>query len=135
MHHGCASGPRFLFIGDGHDLAVIDGMLGRLPVDAYGQVIIEVASEIQIRRITAPVGIGVTWLCRDRPRRFDEPMIPRGELAARALTAWIAEWMPEHHAEIAEPFVMWIGATTSPRMSEAYSELSSRLEPRDHLDG
>jgi len=129
-HRG--TGPRFLFIGDGHDLPVIDGMLQRLPVDAYGQVIIEVASEIQIRALRAPVGIGVTWLCRDRPRGFDEPIVPRGELAARALNAWIAEWMPEQPTGAVEPFVMWIGATTSPRMTAVYAELSDRL---DHLDG
>lgn len=134
MIQGCAAGPRFLFIGDGHDLPVIDGMLQRLPVEAYGQVIIEVASEIQIRPLRAPVGIGITWLSRDRPRGFDEPIMPRGELAAQALTAWIAEWMPEQHADAAEPFVMWIGATTSPRMSAAYAELSARLEARDPDD-
>ena len=134
MHQGCASGPRFLFVGDGHDLAAIEGMLHRMPVAAYGQVFIEVASEIQIRAIDAPPGIGVTWLCRDRPRGFDEPILPRGELAARALTAWIVEWMPEQHADVAEPFVMWIGATTSPRMSAAYADLSDRRDARDRPD-
>lgn len=131
MSLGCQSGPRFLIVGDAHDLPGVIDMLHRLPVDAYGQVLLEVASEIQIRPLPAPLGMSVTWLCRDRPRRIDEPLAPRGELAARALTAWIAEWMPETHVDQAEPYVIWIGCATSHRMSDVATGLSRRLQERD----
>jgi NADPH-dependent ferric siderophore reductase len=131
MNSGRASGPRFLIIGDANDLPGVTDMLGRLPIDAYGQVLLEVASEIQVRHITAPAGMSVTWLCRDRPRRINEPLAPRGELAARALTAWIAEWMPETHTDQADPYVIWIGCATSHRIADVAAGLSRRLQERD----
>ncbi|PZQ91906.1 MAG: hypothetical protein DI534_02860 [Leifsonia xyli] len=117
-------GPHFLLVGDSRDIPAISGMLGRLPVGAVGQVYLEVSSAIQIRRLPAPAGVAVSWLCRDRVAGA----IPeRGELAARATKAWASEWMPEESELRAQPFIIWIGCATSASVTRLYRELADRL--------
>ena len=91
---------------------------------------LEVASPVQTGPVAAPRDVTVTWLCRDRPLGRPRPMARRGELAARAIEAWVAEWMPEELIDEDDPIMMWIGCRTSPLVSRIYAELSERLRAR-----
>lgn len=121
---------HFLIVGDAADIPLIRESLDRLPVDAYGQVFVEVASEMQIQRLAAPVGVTVSWLSRDAAVRSRGPLPPRGELAARAIEAWCAEWSPQDETE--QTFVLWIGCSSSGRVDELYRQLGQRM-PQVHL--
>jgi NADPH-dependent ferric siderophore reductase len=98
-------------------------MLGRLPARSYGQVVIEIASAIQIQRIDAPQGMSVTWLRRDADGTARR-MAPRGELIVRAVGAWFDEWMFEDSSS--HPRMVWIGCGASPRVTRLHRELRSR---------
>jgi len=127
------SAPHFLLVGDSTDIPAIESMLAKLPVGAYGQVFVEIASEVQIRPIVVPSRMVLTWLRRDRATREIGRVAPRGELAARAVTAWVAEWMPESQLEHARPCVLWIGCSASDRMDSLSRELTALLgESRLH---
>lgn len=119
---------HFLLAGDGGDLAMIGTLLDRLPVDAYGQAFVEVASAFQISDLPAPAGMTVTWLVNNSPTRAQ----PRGELAARAAVAWVSEWLPEEQDAHTAPYVMWIGGATSTIMDQLHDQLGERLD-RLHL--
>lgn len=119
--------PRFLIAGDATDLPQIREMLGRLPVTAYGQVYVEIASPIQVERWRVPEGMAVTWLRRDLASLESGATVPRGELIRRAVTGWVSEWLPEGGAD--DPCVLWIGCATSPRVDDLYRELTTRLGP------
>ncbi len=119
---------HFLIAGDAGDLPLLERLLSRLPADAYGQVFVEVTTAFQITELPAPVGMTVTWLV-DKPATQAEP---RGELAARAAVAWVAEWMPESRDAHEAPYVMWIGGTTSIVLDRLHDRLGDRLD-RLHL--
>jgi len=53
--------------------------------------------------------------------------LPKGELLARAFSAWMSEWLPEE--EPAVPGFVWLGGATSSRIGELSDELSRRLDP------
>lgn len=116
--------PHFLIAGDSADLPVIRRMLGRLPVDAYGQVLVEVASRIQIQRMHLPAEMTLTWLLRDADGTARR-MAPRGERIVRAVRAWLDEWMGVGGHEA--PQVIWIGCAASPRVGRLHRELRDRF--------
>lgn len=120
-----ASPPsHFLIAGDITDLSLLHQLLGRLPVDAYGQVFVEVAARFQISRLPAPAGLTVHWLVDDA-----SPLThTRGERAAQAVMAWVSEWMPEETSAHATPYVMWIGCSTSTVMDRLYDRLGDSLD-------
>ncbi len=109
--------PHFLFAGDGDDLAFIQATLRRLPVNAYGQAIVEVAAADQVRALEAPERLGITWLCRDDAGPSASPLLP-GERLEAAIRAWLAEWMCPEAERI--PRVIWIGASTCPPVEELH---------------
>ncbi len=141
--------PHILLVGDSADLPALGAMLRGLSADTYGQVYVEVATAIQIRALPAPVNVSVTWLCRDRatsaldviPRGIGA-LAHRGELASRAISAWVAEWQPCEPREPAvlsdpdasgtrEDYVLWIGCSAGERISDFYRRLQQCLdEPR-----
>lgn len=84
-----------LFLGDSVDIPAIRAEVEALPDDAYGQVFVEVATRVQVQRWSTPPGVGVTWLERYDSSGGRGPVVPRGELAARALAGWVSEWMPD----------------------------------------
>lgn len=130
MHARRDSAPHILAVGDSADLPTIADLLLRLPAGAYGQVYLEVAAPVQTRALAAPRRVAVTWLCRDQPLGMPRPMARRGELAARAIEAWVAEWMPEEFIDEDDPIMMWIGCRANPLVSRVYTELSERLRAR-----
>lgn len=115
---------HFLLVGDSSDLPSLRGIISRLPVDAYGQVFIEVAAALQVQALDAPERITVTWLCRDRTAGR---LPPRGALAARAVIAWVAEWVTEGDDEHELPYILWIGCPASEQIDRLYRHLAHRF--------
>ena len=119
---------HFLLAGDGADLPQLQRAIERLPVDAYGQVFVEIAAPIQIRRLTAPERMTVTWLCRGSVAGRGGRPHPRGARLVEAIRGWIAEWMPEHRPEGGLPTVLWIGGAENDRINGLYEELAARFD-------
>lgn len=93
------------------DLPALRAWCDALPVDSYGQVFIEVFSPIQIEDLHAPVGLNVTWLCREL---LDSVAAPgtrpaHGEALVAAADAWLNEWY-RPASGIERHFTMWLGA-------------------------
>lgn len=134
------SGPaapraHFLLAGDDADLRALRQAIDRLPVDAYGQVFVEVASAVQIEQWCLPDRLSIAWLVRgaigpaDRSGRVDP--IERGALLERALSSWVGEWMPAEGQRAREiPLVMWIGCASSERIDALCDRLAWRA---DHI--
>ncbi len=125
--------PRahFLLAGDSADRVALRDAIGRLPVDAYGQVFVEVASEIQVESWDAPAGVAIAWLPRDAAAARGA-LSARGALLERAVLAWVAEWMPENPKAHALPYVMWIGGAANERIDRLCEKLAWRFD-RVHL--
>ncbi|MGO2110839.1 MAG: SIP domain-containing protein [Pseudoclavibacter sp.] len=118
--------PRthFLIAGDSIDLPLLAGIASRLPIDAYGQVFVEVEHPMQVEAWSLPDNIAVSWLVREGT----EGMSPRGELLAGAVNGWVSEWMPDAAALHEAPYVIWIGCSASEYVGELADDLSQRLE-------
>ncbi|MCS5734755.1 siderophore-interacting protein [Herbiconiux daphne] len=117
---------RVLLAGDTGDIAPIRRILDALPADAYGRVYLEIVSPVQIRPLVAPAGVSITWLRRDLVPHGLLETAPRGELIRSAVSAWVAEWMPEA-AVPGDHLHLWLGCNASPRVGALYCELSSLL--------
>jgi NADPH-dependent ferric siderophore reductase len=78
-----AEGELVLLAGRSDDLPVIETALATLPERARGQVFVEVGSAAEVRELTAPGRVCITWLVRERARTL-----------ATALEAWLAEMLP-----------------------------------------
>lgn len=114
-------GAHFLLAGDGSDLAMLRGITNKLPVDAYGQILIEIASPAQVEEWDAPPGMLVTHLVR-------HPAQHRGQRIADAVEAWVAEWIPtDGHADDL-PYVLWVGCSSSQPVRHLLQDLSERIE-------
>ncbi len=119
---------HFLLVGDSADLPTLQGIVSRLPTNAFGQIFIEVASTVQVRHWIVPTGMTVSWLCRDRAAGAPGALAPHGELAARALAAWVAEWIPERRTDHQLPYVLWVGCAASERVDHLYRHLARRFD-------
>jgi len=119
---------HFLLAGDSADLPRLQQAIERLPVDAYGQVLIEIAAPIQVRRLPVPERMSVTWLCREYAGGRHGRLRPRGELLADAIRAWVAEWMPDDRVERGLPTVLWIGCPGNERVTALFDELAHRFD-------
>ncbi len=116
---------RVLIAGCSTDIPAICRMLRELPSGAYGQIYVEIASPVQVRRWAVPDGVVVTWLRRDEQGQASGAVLPKGELLARAVSAWMAEWLTADDPLV--PGFVWLGGATSPRIDDLYDELSRRL--------
>jgi NADPH-dependent ferric siderophore reductase len=76
-------GDLVLLAAGADDVLVVETVLATLPTRARGQVFIEVDSADQVRQLTAPGRVCVSWLCRDR-----------GQSLTAAVDAWLAEMLP-----------------------------------------
>lgn len=117
---------HFLLVGDEGDIAMIHTILRRLPVDAYGQVYIEVDGARPLPSLAMPEGMELTWLRRDSRVRRGGSAHDHGALAAGVIDVWLQEWMPDADAA-EEPYVIWIGCTASGRVDLLYRDLRARL--------
>lgn len=114
---------HFLLAGDSSDLPLMSHILRRLPVDAYGQVFVEVDAASPIEHLETPESLTATWLRRDER----DPMVRLGEATAEAVLAWVSEWMPERRDAHAAPYVMWIGQSMSRVMTQLSDHLGDRV--------
>lgn len=80
---------QHLITADEHSLTDLEVLLATLPLCAVGRVFIEVPEVDDIRPVTAPPRMTVTWLPRTRRgvRRAT------GEVLTRAVTAWADEML------------------------------------------
>jgi len=121
-----------LLAGDSRDIPAMRRLVASLPMTAYGQVFIEIVTDVQRELLLAPPGVQVSWLLRDRNRSDSDPrhMALSGELVARAVRAWANEWMPEADLDETHHYVLWIGCTANARVHGLFHELSEILEAR-----
>ncbi len=115
------SRAHFLLAGDTADLAALRGISVRLPVDAYGQIFVEVASPAMVEPIDCPPGIAVTWMLR--PSGADA-----GTRIAPAVDAWVAEWITGTGADTPMPYVIWVGCSSSRAVRELLRDLRTRID-------
>ncbi|GAA3651823.1 SIP domain-containing protein [Microbacterium marinilacus] len=130
MENDLSPDAHFLLVGDSTDLGAILGIVDRLPVNAFGQIFIEVACDMQIQKWELPPFMTITWLRRDLAAGGSRSVAPRGELIARAVAGWAAEWLPERHDGTELPLVLWIGCAASAAMNTVYRDLAERV---DHI--
>lgn len=111
--------------GEAADLPSIRDWCASLPENSYGQVFIEVFSPIQIEDLGAPVGVNVTWICREllRPNAPLGSRPARGEALVAAADAWLNEWY-RSESRIERHFAMWLGG----RSNEVVHDYWQRLE-------
>lgn len=117
-----------MLAGDGGDLAVLRRIVDRLPVDAYGQIYVEVGSAAQLEYWNVPAGMALQWLCRDEADGYFGAGAPHGELLARAVRGWVSEWIPESEKAHELPYVLWIGCAASGHVDRLYRELATSME-------
>lgn len=126
---------RVLIAGDENDLVLIREQLQALPRDAYGQVFIEALTDSLCAREAlqevTPGRVTVTWLVRgERESRIPELVFAeRGEILARALVAWMGEWLPETGEGVPEP-TLWIGGAQTASMFSARNAIDERMQVR-----
>jgi NADPH-dependent ferric siderophore reductase len=109
--------PSVLLAGDAGDLADLRALAATLPLDAYGQVVVEVDSPAAIVPLPVPERVATTWLVRP------DGAAP-GAALATAVDAWIAEWMPA--GTRCDSRIAWIGCAAAPRIAERYRLLQER---------
>lgn len=105
-----------LIAGDARDVPAIVEVCSKLPWDAMGTVLLEVAASIQICRIDVPEGVSVRWLIRGDGIRARN----RGERLGMAVHGWCAEWAcaePDMH------WTVWLGAHTPPHVAQSARSL------------
>lgn len=121
-----------MIAGDSRDLHAIRRLLEGLPNDAYGQVFIEVAADVQITPLPSPVGVSVAWLQRSsfgRPEASPRFGAARGETLERAVLAWTSEWLEPGCQCSQGPFYVWIGCAMSPSVDRLHVALRTMLSP------
>jgi len=119
------SDNHLVLAGDEFDIPVIRYLLATAHPDAYGQVFIEVPTRSFPRDVDAPDGVTVTWLARDAIHsEYANGLgaVP-GEALTRAISGWVAEWIPgESHEHGACPD-MRLGCSASARVKALYQHL------------
>lgn len=125
-----AGNPHVMVAGDSRDLPAIRQILERLPEDSYGQVFIEIVSDVQIVAMDAPAAVSVTWMHRSSFGRS----IPnhtfgsaRGETIERAVLAWTSEWLEPGCQCGQGPFYVWIGCAMSASVDRLHGVLHTLL--------
>lgn len=105
-----------LIAGDARDVPTIIEVCRRLPWDAMGTVLLEVAAPVQKRRVDVPEGVSVRWLIRGDGAESRA----RGERLGMAVHGWCVEWaMAEPHAH----WTVWLGAHTPAHVAKSARSL------------
>lgn len=119
---------HFLLVGDAGDLPTLRVIVARLPVNAYGQIFVELAADERAEPWEVPGQMTVTWLRRQRRPPGSSRHVHRGEPVARAVMAWVSEWIPDPYPESELPYVLWIGCSASSHVDRLHRHLSRRFE-------
>ncbi|MEJ1230912.1 MAG: SIP domain-containing protein [Galbitalea sp.] len=121
--------PSRVFVAGGlEDVPAIEQVLSTLDPNAYGQVFVEALGDDDVRLLSPPPRVTVTWLVRStrtsrvRPLLFSE----HGEALAEAIGGWVAEWMPEG-LESGDECLMWVGCASSSMVGSLFDRLCGRL--------
>lgn len=99
-----ANADRFLLAGDQSAVETLRFILATLPVNARGQVFVEVESLDDIGVLSAPSRFAVCWLVRER-----------GQSLRRSVDAWLAEMLPVS-AFGAHSVYAWVAADGAARL-------------------
>jgi NADPH-dependent ferric siderophore reductase len=94
-----------LLAGDVDDLPNIVAALAWLPADAYGQVLVEAARDVDLPELAAPLRVTV--------HRVDRSPEGDGVAAGRAVAAWVEEWIPDEPDE-RRTVSIWVGERVEP---------------------
>ncbi|MEQ6899198.1 SIP domain-containing protein [Microbacterium sp. KR10-403] len=127
-----AVAPHYLLVGETSDIPLLRTIVERLPLDAYGQIFVEVIGHGQIQDWDVPENMTLTWLRRDLSSRAYGGVALRGEVASRAVMAWVSEWIPERKSARDLPYILWIGCSANDEVDRLYHHLLHRFE-RLHL--
>jgi NADPH-dependent ferric siderophore reductase len=114
--------PTVLLAGDSADLPELRALIATLPQDAYGQVYVEVAAPVQVEPLATPVRVAVTWLVRETPAGLHA----RGELLARAVDAWTAEWLPAGVRDARR--IAWVGCAAAPAIADRFRTMRAQAD-------
>jgi NADPH-dependent ferric siderophore reductase len=94
-----------LLAGDLADLPRIVAALAWLPADAYGQVLVEADVDDELPLLAAPLRVTV--------HRVERSPEGDGVAAARAVAAWVEEWIPDEIDE-RRSVSIWVGERVEP---------------------
>jgi NADPH-dependent ferric siderophore reductase len=94
-----------LLAGDLADLPGIVAALAWLPADAYGQVLVEAGLDDELPLLAAPSRVTV--------HRVERSPLGEGIAAARAVAAWVEEWIPDELDE-GRTVSIWVGQRVAP---------------------
>jgi hypothetical protein len=77
-----------------------------------------------------PVDVNVTFIMRDRPHHRPHPAgdctIRSGQALARAVDAWLDEWV-RAESTAARSFMLWVGARSNPIMCEYWGRIENEF--------
>ncbi|MFZ4894555.1 SIP domain-containing protein [Plantibacter sp. Mn2098] len=122
-----ADARHVLLAGDASSIDEIDAVLGMLPICARGQVFVEVDAAADVRTLTAPGRVVVTWLVR--ADRTGEPgsgqACAAGQAVSRAARAWASEMLDVDGQDSAD-YHVWVGGSTA-HLVELRNELRMAL--------
>jgi len=104
--HRRGPSTHVLIAGDERDLEVIAGLVGALPADAFGQVLVETPLDAGPPALQAPDRVTVQWL----PRRGAGAA---GHRLAESLTCWAREWLVDGDRDLHNCHHLFIGAADS----------------------
>jgi len=116
-HRRRAPVEHALIVGGFDDLAGIVAVLGLLPADAYGQVIVETGPDDELPMLCAPLRVTVQQVIR---RPGDDSIL------GRALAGWTAEWLPEE-PDPARLLTIWVGAQARAHVDAGLGDLVEPL--------
>lgn len=116
-------GELVVAAGTAKDLPAIEGWLAELPANAYGQVLIE--SDSSLGAVAAPAGVTVHRICLG---------IEPGEGLARAVNAWLDEWVWVE-ADIDRSVRVWACDEPVPAMRECWGRFDRKIARRRFAAG
>lgn len=115
------------------DASRLCGLLGALPGNAYGQLLVEDADTAELLDLPRPAGISVYGMRPDLDLLLQGYAPDRGELLAQGVRAWAAEWLPDPGSGEEPPEItMWIDGAGCREIEELCHELVAE-HPGIHL--
>lgn len=104
-----------LIAGDLGELPAIETLLALLPAGAYGQVFVETPTDAELGRLNPPARVTVNRVARPDHGSRGDALVP-------AVSAWLAEWLPEEPTT-ERTLTLWVGASVRDRVHAAGAPL------------